>query len=397
MSTTLDSAAEAFGSLAAQHARVGKQRILLLAGAAMALMTLVLTFVVDLTRTNSSGQYADAVRRQDIYAETCDASLGRRRLWIGPVITAREFCVDHDDEDNGADEFPQPSFSFLVLGDWGRDGMCCQGDVAKEMSNLAAQTNPDFIVGAGDNFYERGIETASDKQVDRSWRSVYLDPYKALQRPWKIILGNHDYEGNVNAQVELSKVSPLWHLPQAYYFESFDEGKIFIAFLDTTCMYYTPEEMRRNRYRGVGITSTHRDTQLEALKRELARTTAIWKIVIGHHPFYSGSDDARVERKNQALLRTTLAPIFKEHGVATYISGHEHLLEHYDADGLQTFVSGAGSKIRRASFRQPKSIFSLGRQGFLQVALRNDTHVLHMRFFDMTGAMVHSAQITRPT
>lgn len=389
----MNPATQGFSSLSAQHAQLGRRRIAFTAAAATLIMATVITFVIDTTRTNSARRYALAVRGQSAAAEICDASLSRHRLWIGPIITVHDLCVQHSTEI--PDDFSQPWFSFFVVGDWGRDGMCCQRDVAMEMSILAERTNPDFIVGVGDNFYEKGIESANDEQVNRSWRSVYINQHESLQRPWMMVLGNHDYEGNADAQVQLSKIDPHWHMPESYYFEEYAGGKVFIAFIDTTCMYYTADEM--NRFRGDGTTSKYRDEQLDALKRKLDETSALWKIVIGHHPFYSASEDAIAEMENQAHFRATLAPIFVKYGVATYISGHEHLMEHYDADGLQTFVSGAGSKVRAVSVRQPKSIFSLGRQGFLQVALRNDTHVLHMRFFDMAGAIVHTAQVTRPT
>lgn len=64
-------------------------------------------------------------------------------------------------------------FNFLVVGDWGRDGLCCQRDVAVEMAKAAAHTEASFVVSTGDNFYPRGIASRDAPNVRTSWDSVY--------------------------------------------------------------------------------------------------------------------------------------------------------------------------------------------------------------------------------
>lgn len=400
--TELESAAQAFGQLSAQHGDAARRRLSILASIGIVVLAILLTVVVDYARTASSGRYARAIRGEHASAALCDSALARKRLWFGPFVRGVDYCVDHANivTKKTQELEKDPAFSFMVVGDWGRDGMCCQLDVAVEMSLLAQVTKPQFIVAAGDNFYEAGIETVHDSQVERSWKSVFLsdrdDHAKALHIPWYVIVGNHDHEGSVKAQVDLSEVEPFWNMPSYYYFKSFFDDSVFVAFLDTSCMYYTSEQKRYFR-QSEAISDAFRDKQLSDVEAALEKSTAKWKIVIGHHPFYSGSDDGRIEVENQKMMRTLLAPVFNRTGVATYISGHEHLMEHYDADGLQTFVSGAGSKIRHTSMRYPNSIFSLGRQGFLQVALHaKDSPSLRMRFIDYTGAVVHAVDVKHP-
>lgn len=45
--------------------------------------------------------------------------------------------------------------SFLVVGDWGRQGNANQRAAAAAMANVAECLAPAFIISTGDNFYER--------------------------------------------------------------------------------------------------------------------------------------------------------------------------------------------------------------------------------------------------
>ena len=46
---------------------------------------------------------------------------------------------------------------------------------------------------------ENGLTSADDPAFNSSWANLYSDPN--LQRPWHLVLGNHDYRGDVLAQV----------------------------------------------------------------------------------------------------------------------------------------------------------------------------------------------------
>ena len=90
--------------------------------------------------------------------------------------------------------------SFLAFGDWGRDGAQHQRDVAVQMGKAAAELGCRFIASVGDNFYENGVQSVDDPQWKTSFENIYTDP--ALQVPWYAVLGNHDYKGNPQAQID---------------------------------------------------------------------------------------------------------------------------------------------------------------------------------------------------
>lgn len=387
----MEVAADAFDQLSAQHIRSGvraNRRILLIALLTAFVTAGVIIAAIDSSR--SSSQYSSAVAWQHKAAEKCDAPLGRRRMWFFGVVTEKEMCVPHYGVAGShllaIDESP---LTFLVLGDWGRDGMCCQRDVAAEMSIAAIKLKPQFVVSVGDNFYEAGIKGSDDGQVDRSWRGVYVDPHESMRElPWKVILGNHDHEGEIAAQTVLGRDDKLWEMPNKYYFETV--GNVFMAFLDTTVMYYTDEDLQSDFRKDESVTHDYRDEQVAALRKELAGTKATWKIVFGHHPFFSSAEHAVDEVLQRRQLQTILMPILKEYKVAAYICGHEHSMEHHEKDGIQFFVSGAGSKISPLEGYQEESRFALDQQGFMAFSLSKDEKQLRVQAVDLRGHIVYT-------
>src|SRR5271169_203879 len=143
--------------------------------------------------------------------------------------------------------------NFLVFGDWGRNGEKDQSDVAAQMAVTAKLVDAKFIISVGDNFYENGVSAVDDPHWQSSFEKVYHAP--SLQVPWHVALGNHDYHGNCDAQIEYNKVSPRWNMPARYYVrsEKIDEATtVDFFYLDTTPMikgYYratNPEKTRAN-------------------------------------------------------------------------------------------------------------------------------------------------------
>lgn len=357
-------------------------------------VTLILTF--DGLRTNAARRYATALNWQQRSKLLCSAALGRRRLWFFGVVTSTDLCAVHYSKEKYYNR-NESGVRFLVVGDWGRDGMCCQHDVAMEMAQVAkfAKPGPSFVVSTGDNFYETGVESSVDEQIDRSWRDVYVNRHKPLQLPWKAVLGNHDYLGNVMAQTDLGRFDQFWHMPETYYFETIGSGdqEIFMAFIDTNVLYYMEKQFKLFKSR---LSLSYRDSQVSKLREALRNSRAPWKLVFGHHPLLSSGDNFVLEPKNQEYLTRLLLPILTESKVAAYFCGHEHLMEHLILDGIHQFIAGGGSQLDSIAANHEEAVFVLDRQGFINAIVRNDVSIMTVSITDMYGSIVYKVNIPRP-
>jgi hypothetical protein len=241
---------------------------------------------------------------------------------------------------------PEDSLNFLVLGDWGRNGHYQQIPVAEMMDIVMWQLDADFITTTGDNFYSNGIESVNDPYWKTSFEDIYHGPH--LFENWYPTLGNHDYRGNWQAQIDYSDVSRRWVFPSSYYAKSFelDGGeKVLMLFIDTNPL--NPEYKDVAKY---AVTQKQDGAkQLAWIEEQLVSSTAKWTIVIGHHPLYSSGK--RYGKTSE--IRGVLEPIFEKHKIDAYFAGHEHDLQHNQPKGttVQHFVSGAGSELRKVARR----------------------------------------------
>jgi len=100
----------------------------------------------------------------------------------------------------GAGTDAAASVSFLVLGDWGRQGNANQLRASDALADVSACLAPSFVVSTGDNFYPEGLLSADDDQFFRSFVDVYGsagggDPAgraRLARLPFYAALGNHD-------------------------------------------------------------------------------------------------------------------------------------------------------------------------------------------------------------
>ena len=118
---------------------------------------------------------------------------------------------------------PKDALHFFVIGDWGRNGEYGQKEIAKVMADAAEQVEPKFIISTGDNFYPSGVRSIMDPHWKASFEDIY--PQHSLQGDWYIVLGNHDYKGNPDAQIEYSTISRRWNMPSRYFSKTFGISK----------------------------------------------------------------------------------------------------------------------------------------------------------------------------
>jgi len=237
------------------------------------------------------------------------------------------------------------ALNFIAMGDWGRNGADHQKQVAKQMGITASDVKAQFIISTGDNFYPSGVISPQDPSFKYSFEDIYTD--FSLQWDWYVILGNHDYKSNPDAQVAYSKISRRWKMPARYFAKKFPingdlNSQVLIAFIDTNPLI--PEFYKNAEY---GPNVKGQDTT--AQKRWLAKTledkdpSIKWKIVVGHHPMYTGG--SRTDGYDTKAIRSSLKPMLDRYGVDVYLTGHEHSLQYLKPEGkTHHFISGAASE-----------------------------------------------------
>lgn len=279
---------------------------------------------------------------------------------------------------------PAGSVSFLAMGDWGRQGELNQRDVAQQMAHAARELDAQFVLALGDNFYPSGVQSTADPQ----WRSSFEDVYTAhsLNVDWYVVLGNHDYRGNPQAELDYSKISRRWRLPSRYYSVKREVSRGVTAeflFIDTS-PFIKEYRTEPDKY---AVAKTDTAAQRRWLDSTLRVSTAKWKFVVGHHNVYSGGKRPVLEDMERFLV-----PRLKKYGVTAYICGHEHQLEHIIPEGSAThyFISGAGSETRETTGMKGTQFVS-SRSGFFALSLTPDT--LFVQAVDYTGKLLYRSTV----
>ena len=275
-----------------------------------------------------------------------------------------------------------PGLDFVVIGDWGREGRSRQREVARQMGRSAAAIGSRFVISVGDNFYEDGVASVADPQWESSFERIYDDA--ALMTPWHVILGNHDYQGDAQAQLDYAAKSSRWSLPARYYtrVETLADGTLVeFFFLDTS--RYILEYLHRPKVR---VQGQDKQAQLDWLERALAGSKAAWKIVVGHHQLYTvtGQDHDYPE------MIGPFEPLLDRYGVCAYINGHEHNLEHIAVDGVHYITCGAGSATSSV-VAPPPGQFASDHHGFM--TMRLEAEALGFGFVDDSGTVLYQASI----
>jgi tartrate-resistant acid phosphatase type 5 len=284
-----------------------------------------------------------------------------------------------------ADDARSGGLNFVALGDWGRNGEKDQREVAKQMGAAAKEARARFVLAVGDNFYEDGVASVEDRQWQSSFEKVYTAP--SLQVPWYAVLGNHDYHLSADAQIAYSKASKRWNMPARYYqrTEQIDAATAAdFFFIDTMPMaVFDDDEVQFDK----NVPRHDVPNQMAWLESSLAASTAPWKIVVGHHPVYSGG----IHGDTPFLVEHVL-PLLQKHGVQAYINGHDHDLQHLESGSVNFFCSGGGSKPRDAkNIAQTK--FAKGCSGFMAAALQADK--MDVRMIDDKGKLLYATTVPR--
>ena len=284
--------------------------------------------VVSTSTPASAGEAASTETPSSVPTETVTAAAdsattaAAARATVGPPrMHAGTFTLDDS-------QFDLAEISFAVLGDTGHANTELQQTVRMVHNKIEASSQA--VLMLGDNFYPRGVRDVDDEQ----FRTVFEEILSAgINLPFYNILGNHDWMGNPQAQVDYSTRNPKWIMPHFYYM------KRFVGADFSVCVFALNTESLQSR---AGTDAAQLNWLEERLTTEGARCT--WKIVMGHHPIFDAG-----EYSDNARMMTRLLPVLERHRVHLYLSGHEHqsqVLYSARHSPVTFIVSGATAELR---------------------------------------------------
>ena len=199
-------------------------------------------------------------------------------------------------------ESPDAPLVLAVIGDYGTGA----GN-AIAVANRVHSWNPDAVLTTGDNNYPDGKAATINKNITIPY-GRYITNDLSTNRFWPS-LGNHDYHVT-NATPYIN----YFTLPGNERYYDVDYGNVRLWAMDSERM--------------TAAQTAWIETGLEA-------SAACFDIVYFHHPPYSSG-------KHGSSSKMQLP--FDAWGADVVLSGHDHLYERLNVNGMAYFVNGAGGK-----------------------------------------------------
>ena len=244
-----------------------------------------------------------------------------------------------------AQRAPDKVWRFLVIGDWGRDGREDQRRTALAMEHVAAEKHTEFVVSTGDNFYHWGVWSATDHR----WNTCFENVYSADLGCWYSVLGNHDYGGSVEAQIERHEHNKRWNMDARWYDRVWCRDgwpSLQLLFFDTVAL--EGKEHFPFMLYGASMDRSMMDWQIEQMKAKLDPRADI-RIGVGHHPIYSVGPHGGPKQYEE------LDKMLRDARVKVWVNGHDHCLYHVEQGGMHYVCSGAGSEVLHSTKFGPGS------------------------------------------
>ena len=208
---------------------------------------------------------------------------------------------------------------IAAIGDYGEDVK-----EEQQVADLVHSWKPDQVITLGDNNYQSGAASTIDANIGKYYHD-FIGSYRgtfgagsATNRFWPSP-GNHDWNTPT-----LAPYLDYFTLPNNERYYDVDLGLVHLFAIDSD-----PAEPD-----GTSDTSA----QAQWLEARLRASTACYDLVYFHHPAYSSG----TTHGSSTGMRWP----FKAWGADAVLSGHEHLYERLDVDGIPYFVNGLGGALR---------------------------------------------------
>jgi tartrate-resistant acid phosphatase type 5 len=277
---------------------------------------------------------------------------------------------------------------FIAVGDTGT-GEEGQYQVASAIEAVCASNGCDFAIGLGDNIYESGVDSVDDAQFSNKFEK----PYKDLDFPFYMTLGNHDNsyfdgEGTSNRKGEFQvdyhykedRESDKWNMPARYYHFSapLSDSEPLIDFfsLDSNPITSIPDP--DTNYEQM----SYKEQQATWFQDTIQSSLGQWKIAFAHHPYISNGLHGNAGMYDSIPLHGKFYQEFIEEEVCdrvdVIITGHDHDLQWLrpveSCGKAFHMVSGAGAKTRSFSDidRNPSYFQADETLGFFYIEIEGD-------------------------
>mmetsp|Transcript_51189 Transcript_51189/g.105879 ORF Transcript_51189/g.105879 Transcript_51189/m.105879 type:complete len:548 (+) Transcript_51189:38-1681(+) len=278
--------------------------------------------------------------------------------------------------------------------------------VATQMKKRAPESNPDFVLNVGDNFYWGGIETECGHpmsqihpQTQAQFKVIFEDIYNGPGldgKPWLSVFGNHDLGGFQfnkawDQQIAYTFASDRWRLPAMYWLQrvEYTDQNFAAEFLmiDSNAMDVKPYDAdpehnlcgRLHNPTGASCAATGGPKDLSEcfrwfwdlwskeqkpwVEQKLQASDADWQIIITH--FQCGTQAEWFKRLRQKF------------GLDLLVTGHTHTQQVFHNSGLlggmTCFITGGGGGIVSEGDATP---YRSSQYGFFDMTISKEKIVL---------------------
>ncbi len=204
---------------------------------------------------------------------------------------------------------------FCAFGDCHPHGDSSRYRIAADVMRAIALERPQFVLGLGDYIDgAKGIEATRQQWL--RFFSILTPLQQPTPIPMALAVGNHDYG------------SPLFDQYFGRRYFSFDVGSVHLIILDAQ----QPSEY--------GMIA---GAQWQWLNADLAAAAQARIIFVAvHQPLFPVGAHRGSSLDKYPNYRDRLHLLFAHNKVSAVFSGHEHLYNHQQRDGVHYFISGGG-------------------------------------------------------
>ena len=290
---------------------------------------------------------------------------GERRDWVARDEKTQGLEKSGRSYDNRFRTHPHPEISaplcFAVLGDFGTGVRKPSGEkqrqreVANALERAVDERKVRLVLTTGDNIYAAKkllfVPVGGTGDEDDDWFFTFYQPYRYIinRVPVYPAVGNHD-SGETEKSDDRKQLMDNFYLNERFFEDeaaglaSLGPGLFYRFRYGADFEFLCVDTSKTSPLAGDRVFKNVKhlqflDSSLPAKDEETSGP--VWRIPFMHHPAYT----AGPMHHNSRSIVETLGPLLKRAGVQLVLSGHEHNFQHSSVDGINYFITGAGSKV----------------------------------------------------